>query len=173
MIAILAPVSVPSGYWSPEAIVVGIVIPIFLYSLVSTLPGFLILVYFLLGSDFILVSWVDEVLAFLIEHYGGAFPTWLAPIQVRALTVADRFNGYAEKIVADLRGQLIRAEVETSNDTLGKKIRNGTTAKIPNLLIIGEREGHGSHDVPMFVPFRGAPPAGLKGLQLIFDVPRR
>ncbi len=82
----------------------------------------------------------ERFVAFLIEHYGGAFPTWLAPVQVRALTVADRFNDYADNVVAELRGHMIRAEVETSNDTLGKKIRNATTAKIPNALIIGERE---------------------------------
>ena len=82
----------------------------------------------------------ERFVAFLIEHYGGAFPTWLAPIQVRALTVADRFNGYADKVVAELRGAMVRAEVESSNDTLGKKIRNAQTQKIPNTLVIGEQE---------------------------------
>ena len=82
----------------------------------------------------------ERFVAFLIEHYGGAFPTWLAPVQVRALTVSDRFNDYADKVVRELRGEFIRAELEQSNDTLGKKIRNATTAKIPNSLVIGERE---------------------------------
>ena len=82
----------------------------------------------------------ERFCAFLIEHYGGAFPTWLAPQQVRVLTVADRFNPYAEKVVAELRGQMVRAELELSSDTLGKKIRNATTEKVPNVLVIGERE---------------------------------
>ena len=76
----------------------------------------------------------------MIEHYGGAFPTWLAPQQVRVLTVADRFNDYAEKVVAGLRSGMVRAELELASDTLGKKIRNATTEKVPNVLVIGERE---------------------------------
>lgn len=82
----------------------------------------------------------ERFVAFLIEHYGGAFPTWLAPVQVRALTVSEKFDAYAEEVVALLRDRFIRAEVETSNDTLGKKIRNASTDKIPNALILGERE---------------------------------
>ena len=82
----------------------------------------------------------ERFVAFLIEHYGGAFPTWLAPVQVLALTVADRFNGYAEKVVEGLRGDFIRAEIDASSETLGKKIRNATTSKAPNVLVIGERE---------------------------------
>ncbi len=82
----------------------------------------------------------ERFVAFLIEHYGGAFPTWLAPVQVRAITVSDKFNEYAEKIVSALRSNLVRAELEQSPDTMGKKIRNASKQKIPNLLIIGERE---------------------------------
>lgn len=78
--------------------------------------------------------------AFLIEHFGGAFPTWLAPVQVRVLTVADRFNDYGDRVVSDLRSRFVRAELETSNDTVGKKIRNAVSAKIPNVLVVGERE---------------------------------
>lgn len=82
----------------------------------------------------------ERFVAFLIEHYGGAFPTWLAPVQTRVITVSDKFNEYAEKVVESLRSQMIRAEMETSSDTLGKKIRNASKQKIPNVLIIGERE---------------------------------
>jgi threonyl-tRNA synthetase len=82
----------------------------------------------------------ERFVAFLIEHYGGAFPTWLAPIQVRIVTVSERFNDHAQKIVDDLRGQMIRAEVDGSSDTMGKKIRNALTTKIPNILIVGEQE---------------------------------
>lgn len=82
----------------------------------------------------------ERFIAFLIEHYGGAFPTWLAPVQVRVLTVGERFDVYAEEVVAKLRGRMVRAERDHSNDTMGKKIRNAVTAKIPNVLVVGERE---------------------------------
>jgi threonyl-tRNA synthetase len=82
----------------------------------------------------------ERMVAFLLEHFGGAFPTWLAPVQVQVITVSEQFDEYAEEIVRDLRGARIRAEVAPSNDTVPKKIRLGTTQKIPNLLIVGERE---------------------------------
>jgi threonyl-tRNA synthetase len=82
----------------------------------------------------------ERFIAFLIEHYGGAFPTWLAPVQVLALTVSDRFNEHAQKVIDGLRSDFIRAKLDPSNDTLGKKIRNATTSKVPNVLVIGERE---------------------------------
>ena len=82
----------------------------------------------------------ERMVAFLIEHYAGAFPTWLAPVQVQLLTVSEQFDDYANSIVDRLRGRMVRAELAPSNDTLPKKIRQGTTSKIPNLLIVGERE---------------------------------
>ncbi|MCA9514554.1 MAG: threonine--tRNA ligase, partial [Myxococcales bacterium] len=82
----------------------------------------------------------ERFVAFLIEHYGGAFPTWLAPVQARVVTVGERFDEYGEGIVQRLRGQMVRAERDKSSDTMGKKIRNAVTAKIPNILIVGERE---------------------------------
>ena len=82
----------------------------------------------------------ERFVAFLIEHYGGAFPTWLAPLQVQVLTVSEQYDTYADQIVARLRGHMIRAERAPSNDTLPKKIRSGTTRKIPNLAVVGERE---------------------------------
>ncbi len=82
----------------------------------------------------------ERFAAFLIEKFGGAFPTWLAPVQVRVITVADRFTEAAERVVALLREDMIRAELDRSSETMGKKIRNGVTQKIPNLLVIGERE---------------------------------
>jgi threonyl-tRNA synthetase len=82
----------------------------------------------------------ERFVAFLIEHYGGAFPTWLAPVQVRLVTVADRFNEYAEKIVQRLRSSMVRAELDDASETVSKKVRNAVTHKIPNVLVIGERE---------------------------------
>ena len=82
----------------------------------------------------------ERFVAFLIEHFGGAFPTWLAPLQVRVITVSDEFRDYADRLVADLRDSLVRAEVDPAHDTMGKKIRNAAKAKIPNVLVIGEKE---------------------------------
>ena len=82
----------------------------------------------------------ERFTAFLIEHFGGAFPTWLAPVQVQVLTVSDQFSAYAREIVDRLRDGFVRAEMASQSDTVSKKIRDGTTRKIPNLLIVGERE---------------------------------
>jgi threonyl-tRNA synthetase len=82
----------------------------------------------------------ERFIAFLVEHFGGAFPTWLAPVQVRVITVSDDFRDYADKLVAELREHLVRAEVDPAHDTMGKKIRNAAKAKIPNVLVIGEKE---------------------------------
>ena len=82
----------------------------------------------------------ERMVAYLIEHYGGAFPSWLAPVQVLVLTVSEKFHQYGEQIVAELRARFIRAELAPESDTVSKKIREGTIRKIPNLLILGERE---------------------------------
>lgn len=82
----------------------------------------------------------ERFTAFLIEHYGGAFPTWLAPVQVRVLTIVDRLLPFAEKLVAELRNEFVRAELDVSGETINKRIRNAATRKIPNVLVIGERE---------------------------------
>jgi threonyl-tRNA synthetase len=62
----------------------------------------------------------ERFVAFLIEQYGGAFPTWLAPVQVMVITVSEKFNEYASKIVSQLRSSMIRAELEYTSDTMGK-----------------------------------------------------
>ena len=82
----------------------------------------------------------ERFVALLLEHFGGAFPTWLAPIQVQVITVSEQFHDYAQSIVARLREKFVRAELASESDTVSKKIRDGTTRKIPNLLIVGERE---------------------------------
>ena len=82
----------------------------------------------------------ERFVAFLIEHFGGAFPTWLAPVQVRVITVSEQYEAYGRSIVDRLRKQMVRAELATQSETVSKKIREGTTRKIPLLLIVGERE---------------------------------
>ena len=82
----------------------------------------------------------ERLVALLIEHFGGAFPTWLAPIQVQVITVSEHFHDYASGIVDRLRSNFVRAELASESDTVSKKIRDATTRKIPNLAIVGERE---------------------------------
>ena len=82
----------------------------------------------------------ERFVAILVEHFGGAFPTWLAPVQAQVITVSDKFSGYAKGIVSRLRGSFVRAELAPPADTVSKKIREGITRKIPNLLVVGERE---------------------------------
>ena len=73
----------------------------------------------------------ERMVAFLIEHFGGAFPTWLAPVQVQVITVSEHYEAYGRSIVDRLRNQLVRAELATQSETVSKKIREGTTRKIP------------------------------------------
>ena len=82
----------------------------------------------------------ERFCAFLIEHYGGVFPTWLAPVQIRLIPVAPVYFAYAEKLEEQLKERFVRAESDLSNDSFGKKIRNGSVSKVPNLLILGEQE---------------------------------
>ncbi len=82
----------------------------------------------------------ERFISFLIEHYGGAFPTWLAPTQITIIPVADRHLDYARSLESKLREQLVRVEVDTSDASMGKKIRNGATSKVPMLLIVGDQE---------------------------------
>ncbi|MFA6427941.1 MAG: threonine--tRNA ligase [Candidatus Buchananbacteria bacterium] len=82
----------------------------------------------------------ERVMAFLIEHYAGAFPVWLSPVQAQIITVSDKFNEYGEKVLAELKEVSIRAELDSGNDSLGKKIRNAEKQKIPYVLVVGEKE---------------------------------
>lgn len=82
----------------------------------------------------------ERFIAFLIERWGGAFPTWLAPVQVRMVPVAPAFVEAAGSLARDLRESLVRAEVDDSHDSFSKKVRNAATAKIPNVWILGGKE---------------------------------
>lgn len=80
---------------------------------------------------------IERFFAILLEHYAGAFPAWLAPVQVRCLPVAEAFNGYLEGVADRLRAEGVRVEVDTSEDRFGKKVRNASKDKIPFVLIAG------------------------------------
>lgn len=83
---------------------------------------------------------IERFFGVLLEHYAGAFPAWLAPHQVVGIPVADEFNAYLEDVARQLRSRRIRAEVDTSDDRMQKKIRNHTTAKSPFMLLAGKRD---------------------------------
>jgi len=83
---------------------------------------------------------VERFFAILLEHYAGAFPVWLAPVQVVGIPVADEFAPYLDEIVARLRQAGVRAEVDHSDDRMPKKIRTHTTQKVPLQLIAGEQD---------------------------------
>jgi len=83
---------------------------------------------------------IERFLGILIEHYGGDFPLWLAPVQAAVLPVSDRFNAYAEKTAAALRAAGLRPETDTASDKVGAKIRRAMLRKIPYMLIVGEKE---------------------------------
>ena len=82
----------------------------------------------------------ERFLGILIEHFAGAFPLWLSPVQVVILPVSEKFNKYAEKVLASLKESVIRAQIDYSNETLGKKIRNAEKQKFPYILVVGEKE---------------------------------
>ena len=82
----------------------------------------------------------ERTLALLVEKYAGAFPTWLAPIQVRVLPVSDRFYDYAQKVEQTLKSAGIRAETDTRSEKVGYKIREAQLEKIPYMLVVGEKE---------------------------------
>ena len=83
---------------------------------------------------------VERFFAILLEHYAGAFPVWLAPVQVVAVPVAAEYGDYLQDIVADLKTKGVRAEADHSDDRMQKKIRTHTTQKVPLMLIAGEQD---------------------------------
>lgn len=83
---------------------------------------------------------IERVIAFLIEHYAGAFPVWIAPVQVKVLPIGEGHRLYAEEVAKKLLLQNIRAEVDASDESLGKRIRKAKTEKLPYLMVVGDKE---------------------------------
>lgn len=83
---------------------------------------------------------IERFIGILIEHYGGAFPVWLAPVQVRVLPITDRHNEYAYKVKEELVRAGIRADVNDRNDKIGYKIRAAQLEQIPYMLVVGDKE---------------------------------
>ena len=83
---------------------------------------------------------IERFIGVITEHFAGAFPAWLAPVQVKLLPVTDRAEGYAETVSAQLDTQGFRVEVDSRNEKIGKKIREATLEKIPFMLVVGDRD---------------------------------
>ncbi|MBH9978845.1 threonine--tRNA ligase [Bifidobacterium sp. W8108] len=83
---------------------------------------------------------IERFFAILLEHYAGAFPAWLAPVQVQAIPVADEFAPHLESFLEELRDDMVRCEIDRSDDRFGKKIRNASKSKAPFILIAGEED---------------------------------
>jgi len=86
------------------------------------------------------ISTMERMMAFLIEHYAGNFPLWLAPVQIKVVTVTDQQLDYARKVAAELKEAGWRVELDERNEKLGYKIREAQLAKIPYAVVIGDKE---------------------------------
>ena len=82
----------------------------------------------------------ERFIGFLLEHFAGKFPTWLAPLQVKILPISDKFMDYANTILQKLKNADIRVEIDDRNEKVGKKIRDTELARVPYMLVIGEKE---------------------------------
>ncbi len=87
---------------------------------------------------------MERFVGILIEHFNGAFPLWLAPVQVMMVPIADRHVAYAKEVAAELRAAGMRVEVDAGNERMNKKIRNAQLQKIPYMLVVGDREAEES-----------------------------
>jgi len=87
-----------------------------------------------------LLGSIERFLAILIEHTGGAFPLWLAPVQVKVLTLTERQEAYGNEVTGELRRSGLRVELDARNEKLGYKIRQAQLEKTPYMLVLGDRE---------------------------------
>lgn len=108
----------------------------------------------------------ERFIGFLLEHYAGNFPTWLAPKQVIVLPISDKFTEYAEEVANFLKKHDIRASVDTRAEKAGKKIRDAEIAKIPYMLIVGEKE---ANEQQVSVRKHGGLDLGVMGIQQLAD----
>ncbi|MEJ7625899.1 MAG: threonine--tRNA ligase [Ferruginibacter sp.] len=110
----------------------------------------------------------ERFIGFLLEHYAGKFPVWLAPVQVKVLPISDKFLDYANTILQKLKKVDIRVEIDERNEKIGKKIRDTEIAKVPYMLVIGEKEMNNNE---VAVRRQGKGDTGIKGLEdFIYDI---
>jgi threonyl-tRNA synthetase len=82
----------------------------------------------------------ERFIGFLLEHYAGKFPVWLAPLQVKLLPISDKFLPYAQEVQQQLRKAHVRVEIDERNEKIGKKIREAELSRVPYMLVVGEKE---------------------------------
>jgi threonyl-tRNA synthetase len=85
----------------------------------------------------------ERFIGILTEHFAGAFPTWLAPIQARVIPISEKHAAYARTVHQRLRAARLRAELDDRNEKLGYRIRDAQLRKVPYMLVVGEREAQG------------------------------
>jgi len=83
---------------------------------------------------------MERFIAVLLEHCAGNLPLWLVPVQVKVLPISDKYNEYAEQVVKAMKAADIRGEVDDRSEKIGKKIRDTEMAKVPYMLVVGEKE---------------------------------
>lgn len=83
---------------------------------------------------------IERFIGILIEHFAGAFPVWLAPVQVKVLPISDKYGDYGKAVTARLEAAGIRGELDTRSEKIGYKIREAQTMKIPYMLVVGQKE---------------------------------
>ena len=95
-----------------------------------------------------LLGSIERFIGVITEHFAGAFPAWLSPVQVKVLPVTDRAADYAAEVSAKLGGMGFRVEVDSRSEKIGKKIREATLEKIPYMLVVGDRDMENSTVTP-------------------------
>ena len=83
---------------------------------------------------------IERFIGILTEHFAGAFPTWLAPVQVKVMTMTDRNKAYAQTVIDRLEAQGFRCEMDDRNEKIGYKIREAQLEKVPYMLVLGDKE---------------------------------
>lgn len=104
----------------------------------------------------------ERFIGFLLEHYAGKFPAWLAPVQVKVLPISDKFLPYANSILESLKNADIRGEVDDRNEKIGKKIRDTELMKVPYMLVVGEKE---MNEGKVAIRRQGKGDAGVKPIE--------
>jgi len=104
----------------------------------------------------------ERFIGFLLEHYAGKFPLWLAPVQVKILPISDKFLPYANSVLESLKNADIRAEVDERNEKIGKKIRDTELMRVPYMLVVGEKE---MNENQVAIRRQGKGDAGIKSVE--------
>ncbi|MFA5124913.1 MAG: threonine--tRNA ligase [Patescibacteria group bacterium] len=113
------------------------------------------------------IGCLERTMAFLIEHYAGAFPTWLSPVQAIIIPVSEKFTDYGQKVYDELLAAGVRVELDDADESLGKRIRTAEKQKTPYVLVVGERE---TKDETVAVRKRGEGDLGAKSIKEFSDL---